>query len=75
VEHTPCPSQGTMYSLRGKQGRIDRPDCCTRTANPRPFLGRTRARTPEELAETEPVGPDAWTFLSFNYHPASALAA
>ena len=30
---------------------------------------------PEELAETEPVGPDAWTFLSFNYHPASALAA
>ncbi len=29
---------------------------------------------PEELAETEPVGPDAWTFLSFNYHPASALA-
>ena len=27
---------------------------------------------PEELAETEPVGPDAWTFLSFNYHPASA---
>ena len=30
---------------------------------------------PEELAEAEPVGPDAWTFLSFNYHPASALAA
>ena len=30
---------------------------------------------PEELAETEPVGPDAWTFLSFNYHPASSLAA
>ena len=34
---------------------------------------------PEELAETEPVGPDAWTFLSLNYHPtshpASALAA
>ena len=30
---------------------------------------------PEELAEAELVGPDAWTFLSFNYHPASALAA
>ena len=22
---------------------------------------------PEELAEAEPVGPDSWTFLSFNY--------
>jgi hypothetical protein len=29
---------------------------------------------PEELAEAEPVGPDAWTFLSLNYHPGSALA-
>ena len=29
---------------------------------------------PEELAEAEPVGLDAWTFLSFNYRPpASAL--
>ena len=28
---------------------------------------------PEELAEAEPVGPDAWTFLSFN-HPAPASA-
>ena len=28
---------------------------------------------PEELAEAEPVGPDAWTFLSFN-HPALASA-
>ena len=32
---------------------------------------------PEELAEAELVGPDAWTFLYFNYRlitaPASAL--
>ena len=41
----------------------------------RRILGHWPYPAPEELAETEPVGPDAWTFLSFNYHPASALAA
>ena len=30
---------------------------------------------PEELAEAELVGPDAWTFLSFNYRPRERVSS
>ena len=61
---------GLTDRLRVKQGRVD-----GQTVPGRRIPGHWPYPGPEELAETEPVGPDAWTFLSFNYHPASALAA